>query len=128
MRSFAENWPEFENDQFVQQAVGKIPWGHNLVLLSKLKNKDERLAYVTAIQAHGWSRNVLQHQIENGFIERQGNATTNFAKTLPDAQSELAQQTLKDPYVFDFLSIGAEARERDLEKALRKHRLSPQPS
>lgn len=121
MRSFAENWPEFENDQIVQQAVGQIPWGHNLVLLSKLKNQDERLAYVTAIQVHGWSRNILIHQIENGFIERQGNATTNFAKTLSDTQSELAQQTLKDPYVFDFLSIGAEARERDLEKALTQH-------
>jgi len=121
MRSFAENWPEFENDQIVQQAVGQIPWGHNLVLLSKLKNQDERLAYVTAIQAHGWSRNILIHQIENGFIERQGNATTNFAKTLPDTQSELAQQTLKDPYVFDFLNLGAEARERDLEKALTQH-------
>lgn len=121
MRSFAENWADFEQNPIVQQAVGQIPWGHNLVLLTKLNDAQTRIAYANLCIEHGWSRNVLQHQIESGLLQRQGNATTNFAKTLPDTQSELAQQTLKDPYVFDFLNLNAEARERDLEKALTQH-------
>lgn len=70
---------------------------------------------------YGWSRNVLVHQIESRLLERQGNVATNFAQTLPSPQSELAQQTLKDPYIFDFLSIGADAHERDIEQALTQH-------
>jgi predicted nuclease of restriction endonuclease-like (RecB) superfamily len=121
MRSFAETWADFEQNLKVQQAVGQIPWGHNLVLLSKLKDSEQRLAYAQLSQQHGWSRNVLIHQIESRLLERQGKAATNFADTLPAAQSELAQQTLKDPYIFDFLSIGADAQERDIEQALTQH-------
>ena len=121
MRSFAENWADFEQNPIVQQAVGQIPWGHNLVLLTKLNEPQARLNYARLCIEHGWSRNVLQHQIESGLLQRQGKATTNFTHTLPQAQSELAQQTLKDPYVFDFLNLEAEARERDLEKALTQH-------
>jgi len=121
MRSFAETWPDFEQNPIVQQAVGQIPWGHNLVLLSKAKERQQRLAYAQLAQQYGWSRNVLVHQIESRLLERQGQAATNFAQTLPAAQSELAQQTLKDPYIFDFLSIGAEAHERDIEQALTQH-------
>jgi predicted nuclease of restriction endonuclease-like (RecB) superfamily len=121
MRSFAENWADFEQNPIVQQAVGQIPWGHNLVLLTKLNEPQARLDYARLCIEHGWSRNVLQHQIESGLLQRQGKATTNFNNTLPQAQSELAQQTLKDPYVFDFLNLEAEARERDLEKALTQH-------
>ena len=73
------------------------------------------------VQQHGWSRNLLVHQIESQVLQRQGQATTNFAQTLPAPQSELAQQTLKDPYIFDFLSLGMAAHERDIEKALTQH-------
>ena len=121
MRSFAETWSDFEQNPIVQQAVGQLPWGHNLVLLAKLKDQQQRLIYAQQAQEHGWSRNVLVHQIESRLLERQGNATTNFAQTLPAPHSELAQQTLKDPYIFDFLSVGAEAHERDIEQALTQH-------
>ncbi|NQZ56921.1 MAG: DUF1016 domain-containing protein [Lentisphaeraceae bacterium] len=118
MRSFAEAWPDFEENPIVQQAVGQIPWSHNLALLGKLKDRDKRLAYTQRIQENGWSRNVLIHQIENKLLERQGNSSNNFKTFLPPAQSELAQETLKDPYIFDFLALAAEAKERDLEIAL----------
>jgi predicted nuclease of restriction endonuclease-like (RecB) superfamily len=121
MRSFAENWPDFHSDPIVQQAVGQIPWGHNLVLIGKLKKREARLAYAELCKQNGWSRNVLVHQIETRLIERQGEATSNFSVTLPEPQSELAQQTFKDPYVFDFLNLGTEAKERDIETALTRH-------
>jgi predicted nuclease of restriction endonuclease-like (RecB) superfamily len=89
--------------------------------MDKLQSESERLWYMQKAVEHGWSRNVLVHQIESRLLERQGNAATNFAQTLPAPQSELAQQTLKDPYIFDFLSLGAEARERDIEQALTQH-------
>ena len=118
MRAFAEAWREPE---FVQQPVAQLPWGHHLVLLTKLKESSSRLSYAALVQQHGWSRNVLVHQIESQVLQRQGQATTNFTQTLPAPQSELAQQTLKDPYIFDFLSLGMTARERDIENALTQH-------
>lgn len=121
MRAFAEAWPDLNRDEIVQQAVGQLPWGHNLALLSKIKESGQRLSYATEAIEHGWSRNVLVHQIESGLLQRQGAASTNFAKTLPHATSELAKQSLKDPYIFDFLSLGAEAKERDIESALTEH-------
>ncbi|NQZ09021.1 MAG: DUF1016 domain-containing protein [Algicola sp.] len=121
MRSFAQTWPDFIDDPIVQQAVGQIPWGHNLVLLSKVKDNQQRIAYAQKTIEYGWSRNVLVHQIESNLLARQGKAVTNFDNTLPNTRSELAQQTLKDPYLFDFLNLGNEARERDLEQALTQH-------
>jgi predicted nuclease of restriction endonuclease-like (RecB) superfamily len=118
MRQFAETWPDPE---FVQQAVAQIPWGHHLVLMSKLSSRDQRLAYAALAVDKGWSRNVLVHQIESGLLRRKGAASTNFSQSLPAATSELAQQTLKDPYIFDFLSLGADAKERDIESALTEH-------
>ncbi len=115
MRAFAESYPDAS---IVQQVAGQIPWFHNCVLLDKVKNQSEREWYIRQTIAHGWSRNVLVHQIESGLYRRQGKAITNFDSTLPAPQSELARQILKDPYVFDFLGIGEEAKERDLEKAL----------
>ncbi|NLY28480.1 MAG: DUF1016 domain-containing protein [Alcaligenaceae bacterium] len=106
--------------QPVAQLIG-IPWGHNLAILSKCKRHDEALYYVQATQAYGWSRNVLVHQIESGLWQREGQAITNFAQTLPAAQSELAAQVLKDPYVFDFLSLTKEHSERELETGLVQH-------
>ncbi len=118
MRQFAQSWPEPE---FVQQAVAQLPWGHHLVLMSKLSHREARLGYAAHALDNGWSRNVLIHQIESGFLERTGAATTNFTSTLPAPTSERAQQALKDPYIFDFLSLGAEAKERDIERALTEH-------
>ena len=115
MRAFAEAWPEPE---IVQRLVGRLPWGQNIELLSKLKDPQVRLWYAQAAIEHGWSRPVLAHQIESRLHARQGGAVTNFDRALPPPQSDLAHQVLKDPYQFDFLSLAADARERDLERAL----------
>jgi predicted nuclease of restriction endonuclease-like (RecB) superfamily len=118
MRAFAEAYPD---EQIVQAVLGQITWYHNIALLDKLKSLEERLWYAQKTVEHGWSRNVLVHQIETGLHRRLGAALTNFDRTLPKPQSDLAQQLLKDPYNFDFLSIGEEAQERDLERALVNH-------
>jgi predicted nuclease of restriction endonuclease-like (RecB) superfamily len=118
MRSFAAAWPE---DAIVQQPVGQLPWGHNLVLLTKLKDSEQRLAYAAAALQNGWSRNVLAMQIETRRLERQGAATTNFEASLPKPQSDLARESLKDPYRFDFLGLSDEAHEREVEHALVRH-------
>ena len=118
MRAFAEAWPD---EAIVQQLVGHLPWGHNLVLLSHLKTTDTRRAYAQRAIAQGWSRNVLNLHIETRLLEREGQAVTNFELRLPAPGSDLAQQSLKDPYLFDFLGIGQEAGERALEAALVQH-------
>jgi predicted nuclease of restriction endonuclease-like (RecB) superfamily len=115
MRAFAEAYPD---EQIVQQPVAQIPWGHNVRILDAVKDTNERQWYAQQTIQYGWSRNVLVHQIESGLYYRQGKATTNFDKALPQPQSELAQQLLKDPYNFDFLNLGKEAQERELEQAL----------
>lgn len=101
--------------------VSEIPWGHNQVLLFKLKDATERLWYAGKTLEHGWSRVVLTVQIESELYRRQGKAITNFEKTLPAPQSDLAQQSLKDPYLFDFLTLHDDAIERDLELGLLDH-------
>ena len=118
MRAFAEAWPD---ELFVQQVAAQIPWFHNCVLLDKLATSSEREWYARRTIENGWSRNILVHQIESRLHLRVGEAQTNFARTLPPPQSELAQQILKDPYTFDFLDLGEEAQERDLEHALIEH-------
>jgi predicted nuclease of restriction endonuclease-like (RecB) superfamily len=118
MRAFAEAYPE---DEFVQQAVAQIPWGHNLIILDKVKDSAARRWYAQAVTTNGWSRNILAIQIESQLYQRQGQAVTNFDTTLPPAQSDLATATLKDPYIFDFLSLGKEVQERELENALVEH-------
>lgn len=118
MRSFAEAWPQAA---IVQQAVGQLPWGHNLVLLSKLKDPQWRMTYAERAIEHGWSRAVLTMHIETRRLEREGQAVTNFAERLPAPHSDLAQQSLKDPYIFDFLSVGKQADEREIEAALIQH-------
>ena len=118
MRAFAEAWPD---PQIVQQAVGQLPWGHNLVLLAKLKQPTLRLAYARRAIEHGWSRAVLTIHIETRLLEREGQAQTNFGERLPAPGSDLARQTLKDPYLFDFLGIGRQADEREIESALVRH-------
>jgi len=118
MRAFGEACPD---ESIVQEALAQLTWYHNITLLEKLKPVEERLWYARQAIASGWSRNVLVHQIESDLFSRQGKALTNFQRTLPAPQSELAQQIIKDPYNFDFLSLGQEAKERDLETGLIEH-------
>ncbi len=110
--------------QIGQQVVAQftqIPWGHNIAIMTQCKELDEALYYVQNTLAHNWSRSVLVHQIESQLYQRQGKANHNFALTLPKPQSDLAVQTLKDPYIFDFLSMTQAYTERDLENALVNH-------
>ena len=118
MRSFAEAWPDRE---FVQQAVAQLPWGQNLLLLTKLKTREEREWYAAKAIENGWSRTVMWHHISTQLQQRSGQAMTNFAARLPAADSELARQTLKDPYLFDFLGVSEQAHERDIEEAMTRH-------
>jgi predicted nuclease of restriction endonuclease-like (RecB) superfamily len=92
MRAFAEAWPE---EAIVEQLVAQIPWGHNVRILDYVKIPSEREWYVRATLQHGWSRDVLIHQIESGLHRRQGGAVTNFDRVLPPAQSDLARQIRK---------------------------------
>jgi predicted nuclease of restriction endonuclease-like (RecB) superfamily len=118
MRAFAEAWPDSE---FVQQAAAQLPWFHLCTLLDKLKTPAERDWYLAKAAENNWSRNVLVMQIETRLLERQGNAVTNFEQRLPAPQSDLARESLKDPYRFDFLGLTTEAHEREIETALVHH-------
>jgi len=118
MRKFAEKFNQIE---IGQQAVDRVPWGHIVLLIYSGLNKEQINFYVNQTVENGWSRNVLSIQIETKLHKRKGAAVTNFDKKLPLHQSGLAQSTLKDPYIFDFLSVGDEAHEREVEKALVQH-------
>ncbi|KAF0242826.1 MAG: hypothetical protein FD180_3721 [Planctomycetota bacterium] len=118
MRSFAESWQE---SSIVQQLAAQLPWWHNVILLTKLKESQDRTWYARKAIEHGWSRAVLDLQIETRLHEREGKAVTNFTRTLPPAQSEMAQQILKNPYTFEFLTIEGNAKEREIEKSMMDH-------
>lgn len=115
MRAFAKAYPA---KPFVQQVVAQLPWGHHIRILDRIRDSRTREWYVRGAVEHGWSRDVLVHQIESRLHERQGNALTNFSQTLPSKQSGLANEIIKDPYSFDFLQIGADLDEQTLEGAL----------
>ncbi len=112
----------YTDEEFVQQAVAQIPWGHTVVLLDKFTDDTIRNWYVQKTIENTWSRNVLIHQIESGLYERQviAEKTSNFERRLPSPQSELAVQTMKDPYIFDFIPFAEDMVERDIERALVK--------
>ncbi len=116
MRALAECWPRAED--FVPQPVAQLPWGHMRVLLDKLEDRSQRDWYAAAAVEHGWSRDVLAHQVASRLLERVGAAPSNFTAMLPAPDSELAQQLVRDPYVFDHLALSERAAERDLEQAL----------
>ena len=118
MQAFGDAYPSVV---FVQQVVAQLPWGHNVRLLDKLNSLEVREWYAKACIQNGWSRAILEMQIETRLFERQGKAVHNFDRTLPAPQSELASQMLKNPYIFDFLSLRQEAHERDLERGLLTH-------
>ena len=105
----------------MQEVLAQITWYHNLTLLEKVKRPEERLWYARKTVENGWSRNVLVHWIESDLYERQGKAQTNFERTLPAPQSDLAREMLKDPYKFEFLTLAEEAEEREIEEGLLAH-------
>ena len=115
MRAFAQSYAD---EQIVQEVLAQVTWYHNIALLEKLKSPEERLWYAQKTVEQGWSRNVLVMQMESGLHDRQGGAITNFAQVLPQPQSDLVHQIVKDPYNFDFLMLGDERSERALERAL----------
>lgn len=110
-----------EAPAILPQLAAKLPWGHHVILIERVKNRADRFWYMQHAVANGWSRSILSAQIKAKAHRASGKAVTNFAATLPPAQSELAQQALKDPYVFDFLTLSLAAKERDLEQGLIDH-------
>jgi predicted nuclease of restriction endonuclease-like (RecB) superfamily len=115
-------WYLFYSKKFekVPQAVAQIPWGHNRLIVSKVKDIDQAIYYSQETVKNGWARDILELQIESRLFERKGKALTNFESTLPIPQSDLARETLKDPYIFNFLELEENAQEREIEKELTK--------
>jgi predicted nuclease of restriction endonuclease-like (RecB) superfamily len=132
MARFAKTFPVFgqqpaaqmqnaDTEVIGQQPVAQLPWGHIQVLMDKVQEPAALKFYILQCLENSWGRNELIEQINSNLFERQGHAITNFSSTLPAPESDLVQQTLKNPYLFDFLGLGDEARERDLENALVEH-------
>ncbi len=118
MRFFAQHCPD---RQFGQQPADQLPWFHVVSLLTKLGSPAEREWYAQQTVLQSWSRSTLELNIKSRLQQRQGSAVTNFVSRLPAADSALAQETLKDPYLFDFLGLGHDAQERDIEDGLIRH-------
>lgn len=118
MKAFAQAWPD---EAILQTLLAKLTWYHNISLIQRVKDLEARIWYANQAIQYGWSRNILVMQIESHLYHRQGKALTNFDRTLPLPQSDLAHQLLKDPYNFDFLTLSSEAQERDIERGLLAH-------
>lgn len=118
MRRFAGLWPD---EQIVQRIVAQLPWRHNICLMEKVKEPNRRLAYAMAAIENGWSKTILELQLENYTLERTGKTPSNFNKTLPNVQSDMVQQMFKDPYLLDFTGADANSREKDIEDGLTTH-------
>lgn len=112
---------EYTNIEFLQQAIGEIPWGHNITIFSKVKNRKERIWYAEKTIENGWSRNVLSLQIQSNLYAREGKSINNFQNTLPSPQSDLAASIIKDPYNLEFLDIQGKFHEREFEGKLIEH-------
>ena len=113
---------EYTDKEFVQTVSAQIPWSHNCLIMDKVKTQEKRKWYIEKTIENGWSHSVLTHQIESGLYERQAIAEkiSNFENRLPAIQSELAIQTMKDPYIFDFIPFKEDMLEKDIEQALVK--------
>lgn len=118
MRSFAELWPDA---QIVQRCVAQLPWRHNICLMEKVKEPNRRLAYAMAAIEHGWSKTILELQLENYTLERSGKIPSNFGRTMPDVQSDMVQQMFKDPYLLDFTGADSNSREKEIEDGITNH-------
>ena len=112
MKRFYNEYKEYEK---VPQAVALLPWGHNILLFEKIKNKDTRKIYAEATISNGWSRSVLEFQIETNYHKRIGSSSNNFKSSLAPLSSDLVNSTIKDPYIFDFISLNNNYKEKDLE-------------
>ena len=115
--------PKLETDIYLEEnnQLFKIPWGHHILILKKIKNPQEAIFYINQTIINNWSRVVLEYQIETRLYNRQGKAITNFKSTLPEIESDLANEFLKDPYNFEFLTLSNQAKEKDLEQQLIIH-------
>ena len=118
MKKFYNFYKDFTK---VQQVVAQIPWGHNILIISKSQNIEEAIFYLNETLENNWSRDILDMQIESDLYERKGKAITNFSQSLPQPNSDLANQSLKDPYLFDFLTLKKDADEKSIEEQLTKH-------
>lgn len=118
MRGFAEAYPEAK---IVKQLVSQLPWGHIVKLLQRVKSEEERHWYMRKAVEEGWSRAILDLQIDRRLFERQGKAVNNFALTLPPVDSDMAAQIFKDPYLFDMIGTADPRREAEVERALVAH-------
>jgi len=118
MRALAEAWPD---EAIVQRLIAQLPWGYNVRVLDRIKDRSTREWYLRAALEYGWSQNILVLQIESRLHKREGKSLTNFKRTLPPPGSDLAEQILKDPYNFDFLTVAKDAHEREIEKGLLIH-------
>ncbi|MBS6220333.1 hypothetical protein CRH03_05905 [Clostridium sp. HMb25] len=118
MRKFAESWPDFE---IVQRVVAQIPWRTNISLMDKLKDEESRIWYAYKVIENGWSKTILDLQIESRLMERTGRSVNNFPAALPQADSDMVNQVFKDPYLFDFLGTDMPRREIEIERQLTEH-------
>lgn len=118
IRSMRLFYEEYYDDEKWQQLVAKLPWGHNLLLISKIKDKNIRKVYAEGIIKNGWGRSMLVHQIEYGYHLRIGKSDNNFENSLPKNDSDLVNYIIKDPYIFDFLTLKNGYKEQELENAL----------
>ena len=118
MRKFAESWPDFE---IVQRVVAQIPWRTNISLMDKLKDEESRIWYAYKVIENGWSKAILDLQIESKLMDRSGRSVNNFPAALPPEDSDLVNQVFKDPYLFDFLGTDMPRREIEIERQLTEH-------
>ena len=118
MRKFAECWPDYE---IVQRVAAQIPWRSNISLMDKLSDEKSRIWYAQKTIENGWSKTILDMQIESKLVERSGKVVNNFSVALPPADSDLASQVFKDPYLFDFLGTDIPRREVEIERKLTEH-------
>lgn len=118
LRSMKLFYLEYKDDEIWQQLVAKLPWGHNLLLIQKVKNKRIRKIYAEATLLNGWSRSILDFQIKTEYHLRIGNSYNNFSTSLPPLDSDLVNNTIKDPYIFDFLTLKENYKEKELENAM----------
>ena len=116
-QAFPAAWPD---ESILQQVAAQLPWGHHMVLLDRVKDAGVREWYLRAALDNGWSRNVLVHQISGQLHAREGKALTHFARTLPPEGSDMAEQILRDPYNFDFVTLADDSKERQLERRLER--------
>lgn len=119
LKSMVRFYREYQDVEFVQTVAAQIPWSHNLEIL-RVKSKEERLWYIEKTIENGWSKNILAHQIDTKLYMRQveNKKISNFQNRLEESQNELMLETMKDPYVFDFLDLQENIKEKDLETAL----------